>query len=47
MVHENAPAGAVVLFSPACASFDQFRDFEERGRTFMQLVGDHAEATGS
>ncbi len=47
MVHENAPAGAVVLFSPACASFDQFRDFEERGRTFMKLVGDRAGATGS
>ena len=29
---------AVVLLSPACASFDQFRDFEHRGQTFKALV---------
>ena len=28
--------GAVVLFSPACASFDQYRDFEQRGLAFRQ-----------
>ena len=31
-------AGAVVLLSPACASFDQFRDFEARGDAFRAIV---------
>ncbi|MBV8955072.1 MAG: UDP-N-acetylmuramoyl-L-alanine--D-glutamate ligase [Solirubrobacterales bacterium] len=31
--------GEVVLLSPACASYDQYRDFEARGEHFRQLVG--------
>ncbi|MEM8727014.1 MAG: UDP-N-acetylmuramoyl-L-alanine--D-glutamate ligase, partial [Pseudomonadota bacterium] len=40
---EAARPGEVVMFSPACASFDQFRDYEKRGSHFRSLVGVIAE----
>ena len=36
---------AVVLLSPACASFDQFADFEERGDAFRAVVDDLSRAS--
>jgi UDP-N-acetylmuramoylalanine--D-glutamate ligase len=34
----EAKAGDTILFSPACASFDQFQDFEARGNAFRDIV---------
>ncbi|MCJ7508228.1 MAG: UDP-N-acetylmuramoyl-L-alanine--D-glutamate ligase, partial [candidate division Zixibacteria bacterium] len=35
---EKAQSGDVILLSPACASFDMFKDFEDRGRKFKLAV---------
>lgn len=35
---EIAHPGDIVLFSPACTSFDKFKNFAERGNTFKQIV---------
>ena len=39
---KNAKPGEVVLLAPACASYDQFHDFEERGDTFRRIVAEVA-----
>jgi len=38
MASKLASNGDVVLLSPACTSFDRFRNFEERGNTFKEIV---------
>ena len=38
LARDAGSPGDVVLLSPACASFDMFKDFEDRGRQFKELV---------
>jgi UDP-N-acetylmuramoylalanine--D-glutamate ligase len=38
----NARPGEIVLLAPACASYDQFHDFEERGEAFRRIVAEVA-----
>ncbi|MCB1644237.1 MAG: UDP-N-acetylmuramoyl-L-alanine--D-glutamate ligase [Pseudomonadales bacterium] len=42
LIRERSQTGDLVLFSPACASLDQFRNFEHRGDYFRQLVQERA-----
>jgi UDP-N-acetylmuramoylalanine--D-glutamate ligase len=43
LASESAHPGETVLLAPACASFDQFKSYEHRGRVFKQLVRHLAE----
>jgi UDP-N-acetylmuramoylalanine--D-glutamate ligase len=38
LAREKAKAGEVVLLSPACSSFDMFKDYKERGKVFKEAV---------
>ena len=38
LAYQSAKRGEVVLLSPACSSFDMFKDYKERGRVFKEAV---------
>jgi UDP-N-acetylmuramoylalanine--D-glutamate ligase len=43
---QRAHAGDAVLMSPACASFDMFKDYEHRAQVFCEAVRDLADDAG-
>jgi len=36
--HKIASPGDIILMSPGCASFDEFKNFEDRGEKFIKMV---------
>jgi UDP-N-acetylmuramoylalanine--D-glutamate ligase len=38
LARQKAKRGEVVLLSPACSSFDMFKDYKERGKVFKEAV---------
>jgi UDP-N-acetylmuramoylalanine--D-glutamate ligase len=38
LAHQKAKEGEIVLLSPACSSFDMFKDYRERGKVFKEAV---------
>ena len=44
LASDSAQSGDIVLLAPACASFDQFRNYEHRGQVFKNVVHSLAEA---
>lgn len=46
LAFQNQETNAIVLLAPACASFDQFKDFEARGEVFCEMVKEVIECRG-